>query len=99
MIHKENIPESSYFTNIVSAVPKRDKIRITLSNESDDLFIFYNNVYDAEKYKEFMDRIEFGVCDVEHKHVCLGQRAGFAHILHRCRIECELERVVCRVLS
>ena len=41
MIHKENIPESSYFTNIVSAVPKRDKIRITLSNESDDLFIFY----------------------------------------------------------
>lgn len=39
MIHKENIPESSYFTNIVSAVPKRDKIRITLSNESDDLFI------------------------------------------------------------
>ena len=57
MIHKENIPESSYFTNIVSAVPKRDKIRITLSNESDDLFIFNNNVYDAEKYKEFMDGI------------------------------------------
>jgi len=57
MIHKENIPESSYFTNIVSAVPKRDKIRITLSNESDDLFVFNNNVYDVEKYKEFMDGI------------------------------------------
>ena len=49
--------------------------------------------------RRFMDRIEFGVCDVEHKHVCLGQRAGFAHILYCRRIECELERVVCRVLS
>lgn len=48
----ENAPEYSYFSNIVQYVPYRDKIKITLQDDTERVYSFL--AADEDSYKEFV---------------------------------------------
>ncbi|WP_426349943.1 hypothetical protein ACPWSR_01575 [Alloiococcus sp. CFN-8] len=51
----ENAPEYNYFSNIIENIPQRDKIKITLQDDSERVFDASGSLVSEEAYKEFIE--------------------------------------------
>lgn len=49
----ENAPEYKYFSNIIHYIPKRDRIKITLQDETERIYSFIDT--NEDNYKEFIN--------------------------------------------